>query len=595
VGAARDVLAQRYVPQGLHALVVQECVRQANLWVVAAAPAALFASIGAVLWRRWRQAELPSRVSRPLAAFVTLALALALGRLWRPALWSWGARAQDVALPIVSLLAAGGAAALVRLAPGPRPSVRRLTWGLAAALLLANAGQAWLLARQPASPHVIFLCIDALRPDHLGAYGYARDTSPFLDRLAREGVRFARAYSQESYTQASVASFFTSLSPFTHRALYDAPGVDRLDPSFATLAEILRNAGYTTAAFTFNPHLRSRYGFDQGFERYADHPEGFDPALPPHEAFETARKLRLEVTDYVRRQRGRRLFLYLHYRDVHEPYSPTPPYDRMFGSRGGPERPGAFRRNRFRPEDRQDMLDRYDGEIRYTDDEVAALFQELEALGFLSDSLVVVNADHGEEFWERHGDDPGFWSHGRTLYEELIRVPLILWGRGLPRQGGVVEERVGNIDIFPTLVDLLDLPVVPDLQGRSLLPCLRGEARGCGGDVVSGGNHARVALVAGAWKYYRFNRALQRRRIDIFRRPSPLDPALAEDEELYDLSDDPGERYDRARDQPARLKEMRDKANAHVALAASAGRSDGTPVAADAETLEQLKALGYVQ
>jgi arylsulfatase A-like enzyme len=297
----------------------------------------------------------------------------------------------------------------------------------------------------------------------------------------------------------------------------------------------------------------------------------------------------------VRRRHGRRIFLYLHYRDVHEPYAPPPPYDRMFAGRGGPARPGAFLRNRFRPADRQDMLDQYDGEIRHTDDQIAELFRELEVLGVLSDSLVVVNADHGEEFWEPHADDPGFWSHGRTLYEELIRVPLILWGRGLPVRGRTVEQPVGNIDILPTLVDLLDLPGVAGLQGRSLLPCLRGEEAGCGGDVLSGGNHGRAALISGDWKYYRFNRALQERRIDIFRRSPPEAPPLSYAEELYNLLEDPAERHDRSREQPERLKEMRDKTSARLALATRAGRRTGAPVAADPETLEQLKALGYVQ
>lgn len=580
----------------MYALILQEAVRQANLCVVASTAAALLAAFGASLCRRCRQVEPRPRLFLLIALGLTLGFALPLTHSWRPAQWRWGPAAQALVLPAAAVLAAAGAAALGRLEHDVRPSVRRVTRLIAVCLLLVNAGQAWLFSvRMPPSPHVIFICIDALRPDHLGASGYPRDTSPFLDRLAREGVRFARAYSQESYTHASVASFLTSTSPFTHQVLYDAPGVDRLDRSFPTLAEILRNAGYATAAFTFNPHLRSRYGFDQGFESYDDHPHGFNPALPPHEAFETARKLRTEVTEYVRRQGGRRLFLYLHYRDVHEPYAPPPPYDRMFAGRGGPARPGAFRRNRFRAADRQDMLDQYDGEIRYTDDQIAMLFQELEVLGVLSDSLVVVNADHGEEFWEPHADDPGFWSHGRTLYEELIRVPLMLWGRRLPVPGRTVEEPVGNIDILPTLVDLLDLPGVVGLQGRSLLPCLRGDEAGCGGEVLSGGNHGRVALISGHWKYYRFNRLLQKRRIDIFRRPPPEAPPLPYAEELYNLLDDPAERHDRSRDQPGRLKEMRDKANARLALATRASRATGAPVAADPETLEQLKALGYVQ
>lgn len=561
-------------------------MRQADLGVVAAVFASLLTGFGVSQWRRFSGVEPPGWLGPTVAIALTFAGGATLVRVWRPALWSWGLPAQRIGLPTAAVVAAA------LPAKGLLPAARRFTWLLAASLLCLNAGRAWFFdVRRPASPNVIFICIDALRPDHLGAQGYPRGTSPFIDRIAREGVRFARAYSQESYANASVASFFTSTSPFTHQVLYDAPAVDRLDRSFVTAAELFRNAGYATAAFTFNPHLRSRYGFDQGFERYDDHPEAFDPALPVYEAFETASRLRAEVGEHVRRQHGRRMFLYLRYRDVHEPYAPPPPYDRLFGP--GPARPGAFLRNRFRPQDRQDMLDQYDGEIRHTDEQLALLFHDLDALGVLADSLVVINADHGEEFWEPHAGDPGFWSHGRTLYEDLIRVPLILWGRALPARGRVVAQPVANMDILPPL---LGLPRVPGVQGRSLVPCLR-DGDGCGGDVLSGGNHGRAALISGDWKYYRFSPSLQlpKKRVDVFRRPPPQDAPLAYAEALYNLRDDPGERHDLARDQPDRLKEMREKTSARVAAAVRAGGRAGTPVAADAQTLEQLKALGYVQ
>ena len=148
-------------------------------------------------------------------------------------------------------------------------------------------------------PNVVWITIDALRADHLGCYGYEKKTSPFIDGLAANGILFRWAYSQESYTHASVPSFFTSTYAFQHRSLYDHPKIDRLDPGFLTVAEVLKNAGYRTAAFVFNPHLYAKYRFDQGFDLYADHKEGGGKHDPVYRQAETAMRIRHAVGDLL--------------------------------------------------------------------------------------------------------------------------------------------------------------------------------------------------------------------------------------------------------------------------------------------------------
>lgn len=157
------------------------------------------------------------------------------------------------------------------------------------------------LAQTLGSPdklNVVWITVDALRADHLGCYGYEKNTSPFINRFAAEGVLFKNAFSQESYTQASVPSFFTSTYPPVHQVLYDKPTIDILDSSFITIAEVLKENGYDTAAFVFNPHLKAVFNFGQGFDVYDDNKEGFNESLPRYAAFETAGKMFEKVKKY---------------------------------------------------------------------------------------------------------------------------------------------------------------------------------------------------------------------------------------------------------------------------------------------------------
>ncbi len=439
-------------------------------------------------------------------------------------------------------------------------------------------------AAGPRPPNLVWVTIDALRADHLGCYGYEKNTSPFIDRLAAEGLLFRWAFSQESYTHASVPSFFTSTYPFQHRSLYDEPRIDRLDPRFLTVAEALKNAGYRTEAYVFNPHLYAKYGFDQGFDIYADHREGGLGGEPLYRKAETAMRIHRAVAKSLSASEYRPRFLYLHYRDVHSPYSPPPPFHKSFLPEGAEPRIDLLYRDPV-PEDRAHVdlwVSQYDGEILYTDSSLEKTLALLEKQGIRRENTIfIISADHGEEFLDPRPGGPGIIGHTRTLYNELIHVPLIM---SLPRSPGrkTIETAVELNDVFPTLVDVLDLEVAAgrQFQGRSLMPLIRGEEIP-GRPVISGGRRDRGAIIEAGWKYIR--QIPEREK----------GPGASFREELYDLRSDPGETVDliaREKDRAAALRGALLKVQLRPAMV---GRS--RPVRLDKKTEEQLRSLGYLK
>lgn len=446
------------------------------------------------------------------------------------------------------------------------------------------------------SPNVVWIVIDAQRADHLGCYGYERDTSPFLDSLAAHGVRFTHAVSQESYTQASVPSYFTSTYPLQHGVLYDQPTIDVLAPEFLTIAEVLKAAGYTTAAFVFNPHLKERFGFGQGFDLYDDNSEGWPEDEPRWEAMETARKIHGKVEGYLAAHPGRPLFLYLHYRDVHSPYSPPPPFHELFLPAHIEPRPDILYTKRpgdTTPRSLGMVISQYDGEIRYTDTHLRRLIDLLARSGITrANSVIVVTADHGEEFHDQHPGDPRGLSHGRTLYGEQLRVPLLLLLPDAAPAARVIDTPVELVDIVPTLLDAvgIDWTQLDQFQGTSLLPLITTGTRS-ERVVYAGGNHARGMIIAGAWKYYRYDKGLKRDRKRTFHRKAP-GYTYNFGEELYNIREDPGETRNIITTHATIATTMRRRLDdIEAAMAADAA---ATPAPMDDDTRKQLEALGYM-
>jgi len=297
-------------------------------------------------------------------------------------------------------------------------------------------------------PNLVIVSLDTLRARSLGTYGYSRDTSPFLDALARRSTLFEDAVTTSVTTSPSHMSLFTGLYPVHHGVMR---GLERKLPQVPTLAEILRAAGYETAAFTENGYLVRAYGFGSGFARYTE-----------NKAMDMPGRVRLtfgQARRWLAAAPREPFLLFVHTYEVHSPFDPDPPYQGLFADDRlpGPEDPR-----------RRAERDDYDREIRYLDDELRGLFEALAAEGLEESTLVVVLSDHGEEFWEHGG-----FLHGAAVYEETLHVPLLFYGPGRIPEGRRVPGQVSLVDVAPTLLDLAGVPAPEGLDGRSLAPVIR--------------------------------------------------------------------------------------------------------------------------
>jgi arylsulfatase A-like enzyme len=320
---------------------------------------------------------------------------------------------------------------------------------LASALALA-------CAEAPASPpNLILISIDTLRADHLGIYGYERDTSPNLDAFGREGVVFENTAAPSGWTLPSHATMMSGLAPQRHGAV---GARFRIRDDVPLLAEQLSEAGYHTAAVANGPFVGERFGFDRGF--------GSFHYVDPVHVVEHHRQV-MEVLGKAQPP----FFLFFHYMSVHQPYEPPEEFD-LFSRPDAPRPEGdgnlrtlkAALQRGTRTLDEAELAalrDRYDGEIRYLDHRIRDVFT---ALGdrIDRDTVVLITSDHGEEFLE-HGD----LGHNGNLYQVLVRVPLMLRGPGIPQEMRVTTM-AGLVDIMPTFLDLAGLPIPPNVQGTSL-------------------------------------------------------------------------------------------------------------------------------
>jgi arylsulfatase A-like enzyme len=446
---------------------------------------------------------------------------------------------------------------------------------VALALVAAVVGiavVAFLLRSRAEKPrNVILISIDTLRQDRLGSYGYGRATTPHLDALAARGVVFENATAPSSWTVPSHVSLLTGLYPQTHGATGRVQSMNR---TVVPLASWLGSFGYDTGGIVNFVLLSRSRGFARGF----DHFEVVERPLPEP----AAPLVDEQALAWLDRPRDQPFFLFVHHYDVHSDYAPVEPYRKMFVrpydgiATGATEQLKAARLGRLDlgPADAQHLSDLYDAEIRQIDDELGRFFQELERRGHLEGTVVILTADHGEEFLEH-----GRFLHGWSLYKELVQVPLLISGPGIP-SGVRVAEPASLVDVFPTVTGLLGLAAPPVLEGIDLSRSWRERAPLPTGRPVFFETDWWLGRAEGQWK-----RAVQRG-------PWKLHYAHPQEAwELYDLARDPGEHHDLAAREPERSAELREL------LATRLG--DGSPAAhrvePSADEMEQLRALGYVE
>jgi arylsulfatase A-like enzyme/Tfp pilus assembly protein PilF len=401
----------------------------------------------------------------------------------------------------------------------------------------------WRFGRAPARPSLLLVTIDTLRADRVGAYGYAGAKTPALDGLARRGTRFEKADAAVPLTGPSHATILTGLYPPVHGVRDNV--TFSLDARQVTLATHLKRRGYRTAAFVAAYPVAADFGFAQGFDVFE---ENFHqtPVLG-----QGAERPANEVADSAERwlqTAGRgAFFLWVHFYDPHAPYAPPPPYAAEFAGRG------------------------YDGEIAFADAQLGRVLGALRAAGRERDTLVAVLADHGEALGD-HGER----THAVLIYEATLRVPFLLAGPGVP-EATLVRERVGAVDLLPTVLGLMGVPAPEGLPGRDLRPAIGGgrtPAQPLYAESLFGRLNCRWASLRawyeGDWKLI-----------------EGVEP------ELYQLAEDPAESRNRAAQDPGRVERMRAQRVAALTRMAPAGdRARAAALSPDQE--ERLRSLGYV-
>lgn len=351
--------------------------------------------------------------------------------------------------------------------------------GLVVVIVLVNQGGGWLRERvntvnlpsaQSDAPNVIVLVIDTLRADHLSSYGYKRDTSPFIDGLSHEGVRFENAISPASWTQPSHASMLTG------RYTYETHAETKpLDETFPTIGEVMQTLGYRTGAFSGNTEFFTRrQGFGRGFLHFEDNYQSIQDAFLnssiygylfdfyglrkalKYEGVPTrkyASDINLSTLKWIDQDKGKPFFVFMNYFDVHDPYLPPEPYRSKYATVPNPGGliNGFLERYHpsLTPEQLQSEIDAYDGSISYVDDQVKNLFGELEQRGLLDNTIVIITADHGEELGEH-----GLLQHSASLYLQEIHVPLIILGKGVPADT-LVDTPVSLTSLPSTILSLV--------------------------------------------------------------------------------------------------------------------------------------------
>jgi choline-sulfatase len=424
--------------------------------------------------------------------------------------------------------------------------------------------------KPPAAPaNILLLVIDCLRGDGVGVNGYERPTTPHLDALAAEGTSFRQAFAQASWTRPSLPTILTGLYPSEHGLMDlgedEGAHVQALDESIETFPERLAAAGYATAMFGEQHKLAPRFGLGQGFEVW-HHRSGGAP------------NINRKAADWAAGVGERRFFAYLHYLEPHWPYCPPREVRGRFDDGGGFDVCADWRglRRQLNEEgrvldeaQRRTMRARYDEELLALDAELGKLFADLEARGLWDETLVIVTADHGEEFFEHGG-----WFHGQSLHDELVHVPLLVkppasWGA--PR-GQVLDGLVESRDISATALAAAGVTALPP-GTVDLLPWVRGER---------GEDAPRPFVVSEAVDKVALRTATAKLIVD----------RQGDRQQLYDLAADPGELNDLGPSAPPQLATLR-REMAGWKRTLQPPRH-GKVVEVDDETRQGFEALGYI-
>ncbi len=443
--------------------------------------------------------------------------------------------------------------------------------------------------------NVILIVIDALRADHLGCYGYKRDTSPNIDKFAKEGAIFTQAISQGSYTPPSLFSILTSTYPNTHKVYTFGVSSNK---KIKTLPEILKTKGYYLGLISARSGL-AEFNFPKLEEEF----HAVHTASRKHTI--KADKVTENAIEWLKLNKNKRFFLWLYYLDPHAPYRPPAPYDKLYANdkfikENNKHIPIADESREEGLSDEYKVIPRitavkgitdinyyisqYDGEISFMDNQIGAVLTELKRLDLYDNTLIVITSDHGESMGERNF----YFVHGVNLYDELLKVPLIISGRNVIPRGKIINSQVRLIDIMPTILDIVNIQSNNIMQGISLLPLIREK------DVPKLDSFSEV--------YFKDRRHLKGIRTDKWKFIEVYNVITNKySYELYDLENDPRELNNLVEEKPKEVslfkEKLRDYTFSCQKIRSSILGKDfiDKPVILDEETKERLRSLGYVK
>lgn len=426
--------------------------------------------------------------------------------------------------------------------------------------------------------NIVLIVVDTLRADHLGCYGYPYETTPYLDRLAAEGVLFESCFAPGIPTLPAHTTLYTGRHPIAHNIVSHGGDVD-LDEAIVVFPELLQREGFATTAAVDNL-VSLKPWLARGYDAYLN-----PAAQRPLELLVSCEEINGAAVKWLKNRDGRPFFLFLHYWEPHTPYLPPErfrifyqgdPFDPANQTLAGMEAHplGQLWRQIWFPKlgghvtDGDYIRSLYDGEVRHADEGVGAFLQALERLGLAEDTLVIVTSDHGETFYER-----GIFFDHHGLYEENIRVPLLLrWPGHLPA-GRRVPHLVQHLDLAPTILSAAGIQAPPEMEGQDLGPLARGEADRSRWD--------RVVCVESTWQCKWALRTLTHKFI-LAREP---DFYGTPPRELYDLQADPGERHNLVASEPERAAQMEAELEGWIAARLAELGRDVDPVVAQGLSL----------
>ncbi len=426
---------------------------------------------------------------------------------------------------------------------------------------------------------VILISLDTVRSDHLSCYGWHRETTPAIDRIAEESVLFTRAFTPISHTLPAHHSLFTSRHPREHKVLFnDWVPLEK----FPLVTEALKEAGFNTAAIVSSAILEADYGLAPGFDFYDEDFQTytFRESIEKKVYRKTADQVVKAALGWLEKQDlSQPFFLFLHFFDAHTEYDLTPDnYLDMFETDRDLVR---IMESRGQRSAHQTKINRYDGSIRFIDDELNRVWDFLKEKGIFDKALIIITSDHGEGLGEH-----GWYYHGLYVYEEQMRIPLIIRLPGSDHAGERIDALVDLVDLAPTILDFSNISQLPESRGKSLLPVIRGEKDKVRDHLFferrwypeenelglkNWAPGEKFGVRGESWKYIW---------------------ASDEPEELFDLEKDPHELHDLAPENPERINEMKKELKKYWF---TVKKERIKPQPYHSLNKEKLKSLGYLE